>query len=137
MPAPHRIRLQGPWQVIGPDAAAESAPVDVQLPAGWAELFGASAGVARFFRSFHTPTNLSPEDQLLLRLPEGAGRVRSCLLNGTPIAATEQSPYVFDLSGQIEIWNRIELQIEFNPSNAPPKTGGICQPVLLEIYAVN
>lgn len=141
MAAIHRIRLQGPWQVLPPRASslpAGDSPSDirtVQLPATWRELFGEVSGIAIFQRRFNRPTNLQADDQVLIRLPERCGLVRTCLLNGNSLRESAGDPHVFDATPQLQEFNQLELQIEFTLSGEEMEVGGLWRPVLLEIVS--
>ncbi|MCA9056557.1 MAG: hypothetical protein KDA75_22165 [Planctomycetaceae bacterium] len=67
------IRLQGPWVMIGPDTA-EPRRIRLPLEGAEAQLAGDTPPPApvRLQRNFQRPTNLDPEERVLLVLPPGA-----------------------------------------------------------------
>ncbi|SFJ19011.1 hypothetical protein [Planctomicrobium piriforme] len=136
MTAPHihRIRLQGPWQVI-PPGEERFALQEVWLPATWTDLFGQSVGTATFLRSFNSPTNIDEQDRLWIRLPPGCGEVMSFLHNGVSLNADSADPMAFEITSTREIHNRIEITLTGDPSAFAPGEGGLWQPVLLEIVS--
>ena len=136
MTSPHRIRLQGRWQVIPPGQKQEELPDERPLPQSWRSLFGEKNGTAIFRRAFHTPTNLTDRETVLIRVPEQAGQIRCCLLNGAVVLPVPDCPRAFDVSTRLSSGlNQLELQIFFNPAEVAEDVGGIWQPVVLEIFS--
>lgn len=129
----HSIRLKGPWDVL----ISELAP-DVwhrhTLPCPWRECFGEIAGLACFRRNFHRPTGLEPGNRVCLRLPEGAGEIRSFTVNGVPIAPHRDDPLLFDCTSVLESFNRLELSLWFDPADHPDVPGGLWETVQIEIW---
>lgn len=105
------------------------------LPACWNELFGNVAGCARFRRTFHRPTNLQASDRVLVRLPDQCGRVVACMLNDALLAEIPNDPTAFDVTSQLQQFNRLEIQIAWTASQESSGTGGLWKPVQLEIYS--
>jgi len=137
MSGPHRIRLQGPWQVRPPGCDADAVFMDVKLPASWSDLFGMTSGIACFRRGFNTPTNLNAQDQVMLILPDDVGSIRSCSINGVKIDASATHPTTFDVTTHLKPFNQIELELWFNPADNPGHPGGLWAPVQLEIHAAD
>ncbi|WP_437227197.1 hypothetical protein SH661x_000224 [Planctomicrobium sp. SH661] len=137
MSTPHRIRLQGPWQVVPPEANPADEPLDVRIPATWRELFGEVAGTASFQRTFNTPTNLSESDRILIRIPAGAGEVQCCSLNSVALTSVDASPDVFDVTEHLSDFNLLEIRIQFDPGTSDADAGGLHQPVVLEIHSAD
>ena len=65
MPAAHRIRLDGPWELEW-TSGQTTPPRRIRLPADWNELFASGGGSVRLSRRFHEPTNLGPGDEVAL-----------------------------------------------------------------------
>jgi hypothetical protein len=128
----HRIRLQGPWQVILPGAAG---PEEIRLPASWRELFGETFGTAVFQRKFNQPTNLTSQDQLRIRLPESVGQAVTCELNGHALPADEVDPFLYRVTQELPLHNVLSVTIQFCGGDAG--SFGILTPVHLEIHSQN
>lgn len=136
MSSVHRIRLQGPWEVIlnGEDAG-DSSPVPIQVPICWRDLFGDQDGTARFVRPFNAPTNLDPGDRLFVVVPEESGEIRSLLLNGVEQGADPAFPLRFEVTNSLRDFNRLEIVLHADPATLPEGRGGLWQPVILEIHS--
>ena len=131
-PRSHRIRLQGPWQVRPPGDESSQSLQDVRIPASWESLFGQTAGTAIFHRKFNTPTGLSPESHLQIRLPDHCGTPVSVTLNGRHLQPGDE-PGLFLIADELREFNQLAVSIHFNPADAPGQPGGLWKPVLLEI----
>lgn len=108
---------------------------DVPLPATWLSLFGEKAGTARFERKFNLPTNLRGEDRVFVRLPVETGRIVSCALNGVSLSECPEDPRTYEISSNLQCFNRLAIEIEWIPGELPADRGGLWQPVLLEIVS--
>ncbi len=129
----HSIRLKGPWDVLGPAPEPEVWQRQ-SLPCPWRKCFGDSAGLACFRRNFHRPTGLEPENRVCLRLPEGAGVIRSFTVNGVPFAPQGDDPLLFDCTSVLKGFNGLELSLWFDPAAQPDLPGGLWETVRLEIW---
>ncbi|MFG0333741.1 MAG: hypothetical protein ACF8TS_10295 [Maioricimonas sp. JB049] len=105
------------------------------MPASWQELFGTASGTAWFRRHFHQPTGLEPHERVWITLTDVPGEVRLSL-NGTavPSQPAGASRVVADVTEQLELANRLEVCVTFDPEQAPDAPGGLWQPVILEIH---
>jgi len=117
----HRIRLHGPWDVIGP---GESVPRSEKMPQDWRTLFGETSGVARYGRWFNCPTNLEPNERVWLSFARigGAGRIS---LNGELLQefTAEARAVAVDLTAALQPRNRVEIELEFNPATTVEQGG--------------
>jgi len=127
----HRIRLQGPWDVIAP---GESEFVKTQIPVDWKTAFSDIAGTATFRRNFHAPTGLEPGQNVVIALPEGAGMVSNFTINGTPIELDSSGLMRFEIHSFLEPFNEICLDLTFDPAESPESLGGLWEAVTLEIH---
>uniref|UniRef100_A0A7C2K1G0 Glycosyl hydrolases family 2 sugar binding domain-containing protein n=1 Tax=Schlesneria paludicola TaxID=360056 RepID=A0A7C2K1G0_9PLAN len=129
----HRIRLHGPWDVIGP---GESTSQSRKMPQEWRTLFGSAAGQARFGRWFHCPTNLDPDERVWLVFA-GIGGAGKITLNGEQLKEISgNTPAVAaDLTNHLQPRNRVEVELAFDPA-ATAQQGGLFGEVALEIKSV-
>jgi len=108
----HRIRLRGPW-LLKPTAVPSIPPRRIQLPAPWAELFGADGRGVKLSRRFNRPTNLGPADRISVvvnDLPAGA----RASLNGitlTPQPQDAAQPAVFQ-TPHLEQHNLLTIEFD-------------------------
>ncbi len=90
--------------------------------------------MATFSRRFHRPTNLEPHERVFLVFEGigGAGRVR---LNDEPLGQVtlNDRPIEFDVTGRLAPFNRIDVELQFTPSDTVPSQGGLYGAVALEI----
>jgi len=135
MTVPHCIRLQGPWQVIPPGGDAATMPIDIRIPATWQSLFGDIAGTAIFQRRFNIPTQLEEQDRVLIRVPDDAGEISRCSLNGIALSPCEADPQTFEITAHLREYNHLEIQLTFIPTDKTQETRELWKPVLLEIHA--
>lgn len=85
MPNPHRIRLQGPWEITWqageapPVTKTQTPPLDLRE---WETLGTDRSGIATiiFKRRFHAPTNITAADALVIQA-EGVHGSGVCQLN--------------------------------------------------------
>ncbi|HWL07642.1 MAG TPA: hypothetical protein VNQ76_04505 [Planctomicrobium sp.] len=126
----HQIRLQGPWDVIPP---GEETRQSIRVPVSWITLFGERSGTATFCRHFNSPTNLTLEDRVLIHFPERCGTIAECHMNGTDLFPLSGFPCTFDVTSGLQLSNELTVMIEYHPTHAEDETGGLWQPVILEI----
>lgn len=132
----HRIRLQGPWEVCCDEASSgDNAPIAIQVPVCWRDLFGEEKKRVRFIRTFNTPTNLDPRDRLFIVVPEQAGELHRLQLNATRQVADAASPLRFEVTASLKDFNRLEIELDVDPAALPEGRGGLWQPVVLEIQS--
>jgi hypothetical protein len=129
----HQIRLQGPWQCIPPGSDADSAPIEITIPAHWRHLFGDVCGSAIFRRTFHRPTGLEPENRVILRLPSQAARIDRCSLNAIELVSHDTDPLEYEATNALHQFNRLEIVLHRDES-MPAESSGLIAPVLLEIH---
>ncbi|QDU41432.1 Glycosyl hydrolases family 2, sugar binding domain [Maioricimonas rarisocia] len=135
----HRIRLRGPWEValgkVGESAPADASFRRVTMPASWQELFGNEAGTGWFRRRFNQPTGLEPHERVCIALPDVPGDVHMAL-NGTDVASqpASASRLVADVTDLLQLANRLEVRVTFDPGESPETPGGLWQTVHLEIH---
>ncbi len=133
----HNIRLRGPWQYEWlSKTSIEPAVGRTALPAKWSELFEDQAGLVRFCRKFHRPTNLEPGNVVSLVF-EGVSGEATFRLNGQElgtVSATESTefPLRFPITKWLEPSNELQVDLEFDPKQTPTP-GGLWGLVLLEI----
>lgn len=126
----HRIRLHGPWEVSGPLTAE---PRSEQWPLDWGALFGPTAGVARFARSFQAPTNLDADERVWLSFA-GLGGEGQISLNSHVLqdVTAQSSSLAVDITERLQQRNRLEIELRFDPITALGR-GGIYGEVALMI----
>lgn len=140
----HRIRLIGPWEYAWTPTASLPTEVNeasdvpatgnVRMPCDWLSLFGTKSGVATFSRRFHRPTNLEPHERVFLVF-EGIGGAGRVGLNDEPlgqVALTDRT-IEFDVTGRLAPFNRMDVELQFTPSETAPTQGGLYGAVVLEI----
>ena len=137
--AVHRIHLRGPWDFrMIPQSVtqseASSTTGTAAMPQDWLTLFGTAAGTVHFRRKFHCPTNLGPDEQVMLVFTElrGTGIVR---LNGHPVGefAASGNAVEFVITALLRPFNEILVEIAFDPQEEPDQPGGLFGVVALEI----
>jgi hypothetical protein len=114
----HRIRLRGPW-LLQPTAVPSTPPRRIQLPAPWAELFGADFRGVQLSRRFNRPTNLGPADRISLvvnDLPAGA-RVSLNAITLTPKPPDAAQTAVFPTS-HLEPHNLLTIEFDVAATTA-------------------
>ncbi len=146
----HWIRLRGPWDVswINPPPGGDDPPPGVAsgrviLPANWRDLFGDRPGTARFCRRFQRPSNLDPEERVLITLCEVRCRVRAVLNDtvlspidepiGDPASAPCEESLSFDMTDAMSQANRLVLDLTVEGTETDEGPCGLWRPVLLEI----
>jgi hypothetical protein len=105
----YAIRLQGPWKFAWldrDDLPQSQRAGTIRLPATAGEVAASQTGTLQLTRRFQTPTNLDPEEQVLLLLPRGC-RPRVAELNGG----------LLEFSRQIEGFVAARLTDQLLPSN--------------------
>lgn len=131
----HTIRLRGPWHFEVVRAAADSPPPlaasgRVTMPADWEASLGADfRGTVRYRRVFHRPTNLAPDDRVVLMFSEVRGAL-SAWLSGQPLASLASDERWFDITSLLS--DSCELIAEIT-HDAGPGPGGLVGEVRLEI----
>ena len=134
----HRIRLAGPWefkwlQSLGP-GRPEQASGSIKIPSDWQVLFGTAAGVAVFSRKFHRPTNLEPHEQVVLHFKgiAGHGEIR---LNDVVLMSFPETngSLECEITNSMQAFNRLEIQLQFDPLQSPSTRGGLFDDVAIEI----
>ena len=131
----HRIRLRGPWEVIGqsriPPSEPLPQPTTMTLPCRWRDGgWVGFAGRVLHRRRFGKPTNIA-EQKIWLTCAgvEGSVAVR---LNGESILDRPASdgPFSVEVTDSLRDRNELELVVE-----ADSDTGGVWGEVALEIHA--
>ena len=104
------------------------------MPADWRDVFGGRAGRARFTRRFGRPTNLGPDEQVLLVFEDVGGR-STIELNGDRLGEIQagQARVAFDVTDRLQDNNRLTVEMVFAPAAVPRTAGGCWQEVALEI----
>ncbi len=134
----HRIRLAGPWGYTWLESLDHKKPEQVsgtiKIPADWQVVFGLVAGSAIFSRKFHRPTNLEPHEQVVMHFKgiAGSGEIR---LNDVVLMKFPESAGVLecDITTSMQAFNRLEIQLRFDPSISPATRGGLYDDVAIEI----
>ncbi|MEZ6065792.1 MAG: hypothetical protein R3B90_08820 [Planctomycetaceae bacterium] len=126
------IRLQGPWEIAAADAVGvllshRRIKLPCRLPAEWS----AATSRIELRRRFHRPTNLDPEEAVVILLPAGC-RPLCIALNNLPcddqrLLDERVTARVTDL-----LQPSNELRIEVSPDDAP-SLGAFAAPVLLGV----
>lgn len=141
---PHyRILLRGPWEcewLEGPEPEIDDVPRRVRMPISWQDAFGRVGGRVRFTRRFHTPTNLEPDERVLLAF-EAAGGQCSFAVNKTSI---QPEPYADDVlrcdvtellqPANVATANVVEVDVEFDAREAS-EPGGLWELVAVEMHS--
>ena len=120
------------------NAGTTNAPAGrVKMPADWESLFGRQAGRVVFRRRFHRPTNLDPNERVLLVF-EGVGGIARVELNGQALgtATDRETRTAFEITELLQPGNEISVDIEFDPVTSPSRRGGLWGPVAIEIFVV-
>lgn len=136
---PHRIYLRGPWDceplAYSADASAVALPSAkrTQLPASWTEVFGEFRGLARFRRKFHRPTNLAPDERVILVF-EGVGGMGRVAVNGHDVGMliSRETPQRFDITPHLVGNDELVVELEFVSQDQSAR-GGMYGPVVLEM----
>lgn len=135
----HRINLKGPWETRG-ELAERAELMDakirdqrVRLPADWKSVFGLIPGTIEFRRRFHTPTNLSPRDQVFVCTDHcgGTGIVR---LNGQLLGEfppDDSTGWRFEVTELLQSFNELSIELTCQPGHE--QNDGLCSPVAIEI----
>ncbi len=125
------IRLQGPWQLEDAAVVAPSSPTSLQLPLDDTALAALPTGPIRLTRNFQRPTNLDPEERVLLVLPDGCVPL-AVELNGRvlPPGRRLEGRLVWNLTPELRPSNRLVLQ--FPAAKSGGRTG-LREPILLGI----
>jgi hypothetical protein len=105
------IRLQGPWELVSL-ADPDSKPVRIRLP------FTEEPhpdGRVRLTRRFQKPTNLDPEERVLLLLPGGV-MASCCALNDREVAVERRigSCEAVDLTPLLQDSNRLAIDVDLD-----------------------
>lgn len=133
-PAVHRIRLKGPWEIQQPDA--ESGQFEqFSMPMDWRQLFGDVAGTASFRRNFHLPSGLTPQDRVLIHIPNGTGELTDFSVNTNSIKPCSNDPLKFDVTDHLIDFNRIQFSLSFDPLAQNDLPGGLWETVFIEIHS--
>lgn len=147
MTLPHRIPLRGPWEYepvvlsSGEHAAAEVAhgrpflkAARAHFPAGWDVLFGNSCGCARFRRRFHRPTNLDPDERVILEIA-AVGGVGKLTVNGVELGTVRHSrePQRYDVTDVLTGNDELIIELQWNGETTLSDRGGLYAPIVLEI----
>jgi hypothetical protein len=124
---PHRIRLQGPWEIAPPGDA--SSFQRIMLPDEVERLAEFPNGFS-LRRRFHRPTGLSERDRLVLVLPASANSVR-VTVNSVALTphATDAAPSEWDLP-PLELSNVVTITV-----HAQTAFEAWREPVTLEIHS--
>ncbi len=140
-PSVHRIRLQGPWEWAVPTPLSTQAWTwnRVRLPDDWNRL-PVMAGAVWFRRRFHTPTGITPTDQIRVAITT-TQRTSTVILNGQalsalpPLASDEIPVLRYEITKAIT--ERNLLEIVFAGGILPLDiNGGMGLPVVLEIESL-
>lgn len=135
----HRMFLKGPWQcewLEGPEPALGEAPSQVRMPVSWQDAFGPVSGRVRFSRRFHSPTNLEPEEHVVLAF-EGLGGAVEITVNGKTLASADTPEDVLrcDVTELLKPFNELTVDVRFDATSTD-RPGGLWQPVAIEIHFV-
>lgn len=125
------IRLQGPWQLEEAPPGAATGETLLRLPLDAAAAAALPAGPIRLARNFQRPTNLDPEELVLLVLPGGCQPAEVELNGGVlPPARRWEGRLVWNLTPELRPSNRLVLRF---PAAARGGRGGLGEPILLGI----
>jgi hypothetical protein len=136
------IRLQGPWQFAwiphpegsqNPGGSSSLLSGTIRLPASSEELIRCRSGTLRLARNFQQPTNLDPEERVLLLLPPGC-RPSRARLNEQPMTLSHQigTRVASDLTALLRPSNELVLEFDVTTDDPPPVTD-LSRPILLGI----
>ncbi len=134
--AHHTIRLRGPWDYQLFVDGQPSGPVRrSELDADWASLLDVQLrGVLRLVRRFSQPTNLEPDEQVLLVFTQSRCAA-SPTLNAQPLGQLPaKSDAAFDVTGQLSFRNDLNVELPWPLSDISP--GSPLGEVRLEIRRV-
>lgn len=139
-PAPHRIRLRGPWEYqplwrhrLSETEDALPPPGRLQLPADWSQALGAGfSGRVRFLRRFGRPGTLDSHEQVWL-VCEGVADRADLWLNDHPLGeiAVPDQRAEFEITAQLQVNNLLRVEVE--STSEGPSPAGLIGEVRLEI----
>jgi beta-galactosidase/beta-glucuronidase len=106
------------------------------MPVSWQDAFGPVAGRVRFQRRFHSPTNLEPEEHVILAF-EGLEGTAEISVNGTRIASAGPIEDILrcDVTEFLRPFNDLTVDIDFD-ARSTDRPGGLWKPVAIEIHFV-
>jgi hypothetical protein len=125
------IRLQGPWQLEDAPPGVPSSEATLRLPLDAAAVAALPPGFLGLTRNFQRPTNLDPEELVLLVLPADC-RPIEVELNGRilPSGRRLERRLVWDLTRELRPSNRLVLRF---PAAERGGRAGLGEPILLGI----
>ena len=138
----HTIRLKGPWEYrwLDQPSNALDEPVvaegTIHAPVSWQECFGSRTGRVSWSRRFQRPTNLDPDERVLLSLEGIRGIERVCLndsdLQPVPFPNIEAR---YDLTNGLLATNLMQIETRQTADDDPNHSGLWC-PIALEIWKI-
>ena len=158
----HTIRLRGPWnyQPLARTTwtpTGTSLPTEEDVPAGgrlnipssWEPVLGENFfGQVRFQRYFHSPTGLTEQDQVFIRIDE-VDALASVYLNDQPLGDIPPGagPTRFDVTILLQQRNQLEIVVDLpmllsdsaplQRAGSPEQAGGLTGEVAIEIHSPN
>ena len=105
------------------------------MPVSWQDAFGAVSGLVRFSRLFHSPTNLEPDERVVLAF-EAVGGECSFQVNDTNLQPEQcvDGALRSDVTVLLQPSNVVSATIRFDPRESE-EHGGLWKPVSLEIHS--
>jgi len=79
---------------------------------------------------------LEERDRVLIRIPDDAGEIFRCSLNGVVLSPCATNPLLFEVTAYLKEFNHLEVHLNFTPAETRCDVGGLWKPVLLEIHAL-
>ena len=121
----HIIRLRRPWSRTAVDSSGnEQTEAKTDVP----DLELAAVSDRRIYqRSFNRPTGLNDQSQVFLAISDWQGRLQSMKINQSSVELVEPptSPLRIDVTPQLELSNKIEIQIIKEGDQQPLLCGSV------------
>jgi hypothetical protein len=130
----HTIRLRGPWQISAFPPTGDLVILETNVPGDWASALGSEyRGQARYVRRFGLPTNLDPEERVIVVVGDVIERA-TIELNGAMLGRLVQSDgeQRYEVTSLLQPRNELVIVVE-----AREALGGILGEVKLEICATD
>lgn len=112
----YSIRLIGPWEFAPHESADKSQPLPespgrVKTPVTWSDLFAEWRGTAQCVRKFNSPTSIDEQTRIEISVHQCCGQIAATLNNAELEARDDNGRTVFDVSGQLQPYNTLQIQL--------------------------
>lgn len=130
----HRIRLQGPWEMLVSSAVDDphSEFIRIDVPFSVRDVLKETPGRAILRRRFHTPTNLTDSDRVVIRFPRGSCLISDVRVNDHAVPPHGDVSSSFDVTRHLDEFNTLQLTLTCGAATDEHWEGGV-----LEIHAVD